>query len=169
MLLLIFELFSTLASTFVFALANCSYPRFLERPFCYWLKLLSLFLKQFFSIICSFYSILLYSVFNEHLQRGTLLSFRWWAQMDSNHRPRAYQARALATWAMSPCSYWLRFLCPRGTHRADFHLLCLYLGGDDGSRTHDPLLAGQMLSQLSYTPIGVFNCASFRLLLIFSG
>ena len=46
--------------------------------------------------------------------------------MDSNHRPRAYQARALMT------------------------------GGDDGIRTHDPLLAGQVLSQLSYTPIGVF-------------
>ena len=29
----------------------------------------------------------------------------WWAQMDSNHRPRAYQARALTTWAMSPYSY----------------------------------------------------------------
>ena len=29
------------------------------------------------------------------------------------------------------------------------------LGGDDGIRTHDPLLAGQVLSQLSYTPIGV--------------
>ena len=29
-------------------------------------------------------------------------------------------------------------------------------GGDDGIRTHDPLLAGQVLSQLSYTPIGVF-------------
>ena len=29
-------------------------------------------------------------------------------------------------------------------------------GGDDGIRTHDPLLAGQVLSQLSYTPI----CAS---------
>ena len=28
-------------------------------------------------------------------------------------------------------------------------------GGDDGNRTHDPLLAGQVLSQLSYTPIGV--------------
>ena len=28
-----------------------------------------------------------------------------------------------------------------------------YLGGDDGIRTHDPLLAGQVLSQLSYTPI----------------
>ena len=33
-------------------------------------------------------------------------------------------------------------------------------GGDDGIRTHDPLLAGQVLSQLSYTPessFGVFN------------
>ena len=27
------------------------------------------------------------------------------------------------------------------------------LGGDDGIRTHDPLLAGQVLSQLSYTPV----------------
>ena len=27
------------------------------------------------------------------------------------------------------------------------------IGGDDGIRTHDPLLAGQVLSQLSYTPI----------------
>ena len=26
-------------------------------------------------------------------------------------------------------------------------------GGDDGVRTHDPLLAGQVLSQLSYTPV----------------
>ena len=29
-----------------------------------------------------------------------------------------------------------------------------HLGGDDGNRTHDPLLAGQVLSQLSYTPKG---------------
>ena len=29
-------------------------------------------------------------------------------------------------------------------------------GGDDGVRTHDPLLAGQVLSQLSYTPNGLF-------------
>ena len=28
------------------------------------------------------------------------------------------------------------------------------IGGDDGNRTHDPLLAGQVLSQLSYTPTG---------------
>ena len=27
------------------------------------------------------------------------------------------------------------------------------LYGDDGIRTHDPLLAGQVLSQLSYTPV----------------
>ena len=30
-------------------------------------------------------------------------------------------------------------------------------GGDDGIRTHDPLLAGQVLSQLSYTPKGLFH------------
>ena len=34
-------------------------------------------------------------------------------------------------------------------------LHCIYFGGDDGIRTHDPLLAGQVLSQLSYTPIGL--------------
>ena len=28
-----------------------------------------------------------------------------------------------------------------------------WTGGDDGIRTHDPLLAGQVLSQLSYTPV----------------
>ena len=38
-------------------------------------------------------------------------------------------------------------------------------GGDDGIRTHDPLLAGQVLSQLSYTPIKV---CSYYLQLPFS-
>ena len=74
----------------------------------------------------------LYSVFNEHnIKRfrvftkfysmsSPLLCFRkviklasstsvdWWAQVDSNHRPRAYQARALTTWAMSP---YVSFRC----------------------------------------------------------
>ena len=50
--------------------------------------------------------------------------------MDSNHRPHAYQACALTTWAMRPC-----------------------FGGDEEDRTPDPLRARQMLSQLSYTPI----------------
>ena len=39
-----------------------------------------------------------------------------------------------------------------------FSVAALHLvstGGDDGNRTHDPLLAGQVLSQLSYTPIRV--------------
>ena len=34
-------------------------------------------------------------------------------------------------------------------------------GGDDGIRTHDPLLAGQVLSQLSYTPINWVLLFSF--------
>ena len=35
----------------------------------------------------------------------------------------------------------------------EIRLPALRGGGDDGIRTHDPLLAGQVLSQLSYTPI----------------
>ena len=38
-------------------------------------------------------------------------------------------------------------------------------GGDDGIRTHDPLLAGQVLSQLSYTPSVSFT----GVLYLFSG
>ena len=67
---------------------------------------------------------------------STKLSLCWSVWMDSNHRPRAYQARALTTWA---------------TDR----------GGDDGIRTHDPLLAGQVLSQLSYTPMGYMSFGSW--------
>ena len=42
------------------------------------------------------FSFLLYSIFNEH-NRRTL--FGWSVWMDSNHRPHAYQACALTTWA----------------------------------------------------------------------
>ena len=42
-------------------------------------------------------------------------------------------------------------------HRQQFRstplAVLIEIGGDDGIRTHDPLLAGQVLSQLSYTPI----------------
>ena len=79
-----------------------------------------------------------------------VLTFReWLAQVDSNHRPRAYQARALTTWAMRHYGYL--FAVPSCT-----------FGGDDGNRTHDPLLAGQVLSQLSYTPIGLGIIFSFQ-------
>ena len=100
----------------------------------------------------------------------------WWAQVDSNHRPRAYQARALTTWAMSPC----KFRCISFSRTVPLSLPLVHTalilgcyvrilfvecgcrhcrpGGDDGNRTHDPLLAGQVLSQLSYTPIlGLFT------------
>ena len=35
-------------------------------------------------------------------------------------------------------------------------------GGDEGVRTPDPLLAGQVLSQLSYTPVRDFSLRAFR-------
>ena len=43
---------------------------------------------------------------------------------------------------------FLRFLVPLSPEHT---FVCP--GGDDGIRTHDPLLAGQVLSQLSYTPV----------------
>ena len=46
---------------------------------------------------------------------------------------------------MSPCAVWCVLI-----HRSPVDRL--RSGGDDGIRTHDPLLAGQVLSQLSYTP-----------------
>ena len=35
-------------------------------------------------------------------------------------------------------------------------MIRVHLGGDEGNRTLDPLLAGQVLSQLSYTPMYAF-------------
>ena len=55
----------------------------------------------------------------EALRFDPLRTFvRWWAQVDSNHRPRAYQARALTTWAMSPCKFF-------GVSRSLFTLILL--------------------------------------------
>ena len=58
--------------------------------------------------------------------------------------------------AMAPLPHQLNFQA-RGT-------LCLRLenGGDDGNRTHDPLLAGQVLSQLSYTPVYLRTASPLR-------
>ena len=50
------------------------------------------------------------------------------------------------------CASLLRFCaCPVKAIGFPFH----FRDGDDGIRTHDPLLAGQVLSQLSYTPMSV--------------
>ena len=79
---------------------------------------------------------------------------------------------------MSPYAlplYLLGFLCLRFCspfrYRESFLTLQLNLErsgsghrpptGDDGIRTHDPLLAGQVLSQLSYTPIWYFLWLGF--------
>ena len=96
---------------------------------------------------------------------------RWSVWMDSNHRPRAYQARALTTWATNRYSVLILpifltrvFSFPSRSFISisyEFRVMSYELlssvawklGGDDGIRTHDPLLAGQVLSQLSYTPI----------------
>ena len=59
------------------------------------------------------------------------------------------------------CASLLHFrACPVKAIGLPFHLR----DGDDGIRTHDPLLAGQVLSQLSYTPMLVTH----RPLLFFS-
>ena len=75
------------------------YPNFLERPI-----LISCLLKcvLFYLFVSTHFTSLFGFQWTFSLPN---LSIRWWAQVDSNHRPRAYQARALTTWAMSPFSF----------------------------------------------------------------
>ena len=72
----------------------------------------------------------------------------WWAQVDSNHRPCAYQAHALTTWAMSPytrsSTYPFRYASD-SIHLYQFYssywlrpAVAFRLGGDDGARTREP-------------------------------
>ena len=110
------------------------------------MNLTNLLIKSFClcPLICSFLTLQIY--FIRFSMNVYAIFIAWWAQVDSNHRPRAYQARALTTWAMSPFSFFdVSLVYSRFGISTD--------GGDDGNRTHDPLLAGQVLSQLSYTPI----------------
>ena len=78
---------------------NCSfcYPN-LERPI-----LISLLKCVLFYLFVSTQLYFIRFSMNAFFLRALLLE-SWWAQVDSNHRPRAYQARALTTWAMSPLS-----------------------------------------------------------------
>ena len=85
--------------------------------------------------------------------RGPLL----WAVLGFHQ----YGLASFAT--LDPCLCSLSFAsraCPVKAIGLPFHLR----DGDDGIRTHDPLLAGQVLSQLSYTPMSVTH----RPLLFFS-
>ena len=49
----------------------------------------------------------------------------------------------------------LRLSGARSNHLS-YEPVSLYVGGDEGIRTLDPLLAGQVLSQLSYTPVPLY-------------
>ena len=77
----------------------------------------------------------LYSVFNEHFRRSLRLVG------PSGLEPPTSCLSGTRSNLLSYEPMWL------------VSDLCHLVGGDDGIRTHDPLLAGQVLSQLSYTPI----------------
>ena len=59
------------------------------------------------SPLYSAYTAFLRSVVFSNFLTPATLRVAWWAQVDSNHRPHAYQACALTTWAMSPYLYSL--------------------------------------------------------------
>ena len=87
-----------------FLTANCSFlPDFIQK------NLFKICLKNYlfvsislFGFQWSFYFRHTPSLFASFVRLSALPT--WWAQVDSNHRPRAYQARALTCWAMSPFS-----------------------------------------------------------------
>ena len=102
---------------------------------------------------------MLYSIFNEHkltLEFGESLTWEsnpelGRAEFKKNvsraKHPRLTSEDAILSYGfLQPCIFSI--FKTQGTSA-----FCFENGGDDGNRTHDPLLAGQVLSQLSYTPI----------------
>ena len=110
----------------------------------FWNCIHNIYCRWIFSMFSSF--ALLLNFFIQFSRYFALKNFHssWWAQVDSNHRPHAYQACALTTWAMRPFAKAFRLIVQS---------LSLTFGGDEEDRTPDPLRARQVLSQLSYTPI----------------
>ena len=101
--------------------------------------------------ICSFYSSFkFYLVFNDH----SLYSSREYLVGSSGLEPPTSRLSGARSNHLSyePISI---------IGVSSLHLFAS--GGDDGIRTHDPLLAGQVLSQLSYTPILGFFPSSLSL------
>ena len=75
-----------------FLTANCSFlPDFIQK------NLFKICLKNYLFVSISLFGF----QWSLHFVDPSIY---WWAQVDSNHRPRAYQARALTCWAMSPFS-----------------------------------------------------------------
>ena len=101
--------------------------------------LLLFFRKEVLPFVCSsqFYvtysdTLFSFAYFSFFSKKKSKFFFRekksnWWAQMDSNHRPHAYQACALTTWAMRP--FWWRWggsnswppACKAGALPAELH------------------------------------------------
>ena len=80
----------------------------------------------------------------------------WWAQVDSNHRPHAYQACALTSWAMSPCwSGWRDSNSrPHGPKPCALPNCATpgFIGRGDRTWTRGTWFWRPLLYQLSYTP-----------------
>ncbi len=81
-----------------FSFQNCSFPTirfFFQKNFC---RFTRSFLICIVSLFC--FQAALFSFKNRYELKISLFNsypFLWWAQMDSNHRPHAYQACALTT------------------------------------------------------------------------
>ena len=82
---------------------------------------------------------------------------KWWAKMDSNHRPHDYQSCALASWAIGPYPYffWWRVpgsnrwppACKAGALPAELnpHIQLLKSGGPKWTRTIDLTIISRVL------------------------
>ena len=66
-----------------------------------------LFTLNLFPYCCLFLSFLIHSLFSFQGASASLFT-RWWAKVDSNHRPHDYQSCALASWAIGPSSFRFR-------------------------------------------------------------
>ena len=120
-------------------------------PYLYGKTFIFLLITSFsqYTTIC--FVSFVYSVFNEHF--GTFVPLVEMMGFDSRANcalglPRSQTSTGSLLCTDSP-SNPLLFITNSLPHSL--------LGGDDGIRTHDPLLAGQVLSQLSYTPIFVMG------------
>ena len=94
--------------------------------------------------ICFLFSILFYSVFKVHLVGSSGL--------EPPTSRLSGECSSLLSYEPVQCSSQL-------VHR--FSYASAYAGGDEEIRTLDPLLAGQVLSQLSYTPVASFSFSGF--------
>ena len=145
------------------------YPNFLERPSWIWLISVKSFLSLSSYLFVSYSSI----YFIRFSMNIFPISWIGLVGSNSNHSPtyRVLICSALKRFGLIPRPFGRlvgssglepptsRLSGARSNHLSYepiqfsvYLFSSLAFGGDDGNRTHDPLLAGQVLSQLSYTP-----------------